>query len=109
MKRFALHGKFVLYSGGADDRKNLPQLIKAFANIKAELDDIQTVFAGKMPEYHINSDKTLARTQGLGNSDLIFTSYLTDQKLVALYSKCRLYVLPSWHKGFGLPPLEAMK
>jgi glycosyltransferase involved in cell wall biosynthesis len=95
VKRFALHDKFVLYSGGADDRKNLPQLIKAFANIKAELDDSQPVFAGKMPEYHINSYKTLARTQGLGNLELIFTGYLTDEKLVALYGMCRLYVLPS--------------
>jgi len=109
VKKFALHDKFVLYSGGADDRKNLPQLIKAFANIKAELGDIQLVFAGKMPEYHINSYKTLARTQGLGNSDLIFTGYITDEELVALYSLCRLYVFPSWHEGFGLPPLEAMK
>ena len=109
VKKFALHDKFVLYSGGADDRKNLPQLIKAFANIKAELGDIQLVFAGKMPEYHINSYKTLARAQGLGNSDLIFTGYITDEELVALYSMCRLYVFPSWHEGFGLPPLEAMK
>lgn len=108
-KKFALHDKFVLYSGGADDRKNLPQLIKAFANIKAELGDIQLVFAGKMPEYHINSYKTLARAQGLGNSDLVFTGYITDGELVALYSLCRLYVFPSWHEGFGLPPLEAMK
>lgn len=108
-KKFALHDKFVLYSGGADDRKNLPQLIKAFANIKAELGDIQLVFAGKMPEYHINSYKTLARAQGLGNSDLVFTGYITDEELVALYSLCRLYVFPSWHEGFGLPPLEAMK
>jgi len=109
VKKFALNDKFVLYSGGADDRKNLPQLIKAFANIKAELGDIQLVFAGKMPEYHINSYKTLARAQGLGNSDLIFTGYITDEELVALYSMCRLYVFPSWHEGFGLPPLEAMK
>jgi len=108
-KKFGLHDKFVLYSGGADDRKNLPQLIKAFANIKAELGDIQLVFAGKMPEYHINSYKTLARAQGLGNSDLVFTGYITDEELVALYSLCRLYVFPSWHEGFGLPPLEAMK
>lgn len=109
VEKFALHDKFVLYSGGADDRKNLPQLIKAFANIKAELGDIQLVFAGKMPEYHINSYKTLARAQGLGNSDLIFTGYITDEELLALYSMCRLYVFPSWHEGFGLPPLEAMK
>lgn len=108
-ERFGLRETFVLYSGGADDRKNLPRLISAFASIKSQLGDTQLVFAGKMPEYHINKYRDLALQEGLDTTDLVFTGFVTDAQLIGLYNICELYVFPSWHEGFGLPPLEAMK
>ena len=39
---------------------------------------------------------------------MLFTGYVTDEELRALYSSCRLTVYPSVYEGFGLPPLEAM-
>ncbi|NIF29510.1 glycosyltransferase family 4 protein [Pantoea sp. Tr-811] len=107
--KFGLRETFVLYSGGADERKNLPRLIEAFASIKAEVGDTQLVFAGKMPQYHVDKYREHALAQGLSGDDLAFTGFVTDAELRGLYNICQLYVFPSWHEGFGLPPLEAMK
>jgi glycosyltransferase involved in cell wall biosynthesis len=38
----------------------------------------------------------------------LFTGYVSDEDLRALYSACRACVYPSLYEGFGLPPLEAM-
>ena len=39
---------------------------------------------------------------------IVFTEYLNDLELRALYASCRAFVYPSIYEGFGLPPLEAM-
>lgn len=107
--KFGLRDAFVLYSGGADERKNLSRLIVAFADVKREVKDVQLVFAGKMSQHIVERFRGEALAQGLAEDDLVFTGFITDDELVALYNTCRLYVFPSWHEGFGLPPLEAMK
>ncbi|MGE1084312.1 glycosyltransferase family 4 protein [Pseudomonas shirazensis] len=107
--KFGLHDAFVLYSGGADERKNLSRLIVAFAKVKQQVADIQLVFAGKMSQHIVERYRAEALAQDLCETDLVFTGFITDDELVALYNTCRLYVFPSWHEGFGLPPLEAMK
>jgi glycosyltransferase involved in cell wall biosynthesis len=40
---------------------------------------------------------------------IVFTGYVTDEDLRALYSSCALFVYPSLYEGFGLPVLEAMQ
>lgn len=107
--RFSLNRPFVLYTGGADERKNLPRLIQAFASLpKAVRQQHQLLLAGKMPESHIAALKREAHISGLSSSELIFTGFISDEELVQLYNLCKLYVFPSWHEGFGLPALEAM-
>lgn len=107
--RFGITRPFLLYTGGADERKNLPRLIEAYAALPQQLRVVhQLLFAGKMPESDISGFKQVARAVGLKNDELLFTGYVTDEELVQLYNVCELFVFPSWHEGFGLPALEAM-
>ncbi len=107
--KFGLDRPFVLYTGGADERKNLPRLIQAFAKLDASLRDRhQLLFAGKMSEGDRMGLTQEARKAGLREDELRFTNYVTELELVQLYNLCELFVFPSWHEGFGLPALEAM-
>lgn len=109
LKRFSLKDSFVFYTGGADERKNLNALIQSYADISKDLrESNQLVLAGRMPQSEVDRLKATAATAGLKQDELVFLGYIEDSDLVSLYNVCRLFVFPSWHEGFGLPPLEAM-
>lgn len=106
---FGIHNGFVLYTGGADRRKNLDRLIQAYAGLDAQMRaGLQLVLAGHMPGPQVAELQRIADDAGLGAQELLFTGFITDPQLVALYNECSLFVFPSWHEGFGLPVLEAM-
>lgn len=108
-QKFGISRLFALYTGGADQRKNLPRLIEAWAALSSSLRARhQLLFAGKMLEGDIVRFKHVARSAGLKGDELVFTGYVSDEELIQLYNLCQLYVFPSWHEGFGLPALEAM-
>ncbi|MGZ8152717.1 MAG: glycosyltransferase family 4 protein, partial [Methylovulum sp.] len=106
---FGINKPFLMYTGGADERKNLNKLIEAFAELPRDLrTQYQLVMVGKMPEMHVADLRGIMKGAGLNVFDVVFTSYVSDLELMQLYSLCQLFVFPSLHEGFGLPPLEAM-
>ncbi|MCF6187443.1 MAG: glycosyltransferase family 4 protein [Desulfobulbaceae bacterium] len=40
---------------------------------------------------------------------MLFTGFVADEHLSALYSGAEAFLYPSLYEGFGLPPLEAMQ
>lgn len=108
-RKLGLSRRFVLYTGGADERKNLPRLIEAWSKLSVELrQKNQLLFAGRIPDGHLAEFRHIAQQCGLKEGELLFSGYVSDDELVQLYNLCMLYVFPSWHEGFGLPALEAM-
>lgn len=109
MNKWGLNRDFILYTGGADERKNLPRLIQAFASLPVDLQQShQILFAGKFSDTQKSELMSIANAHGLGQHVLLFTGFISDLELVMAYNLCRLFIFPSWHEGFGLPPLEAM-
>ncbi len=41
------------------------------------------------------------------SKNIIYTGFITDQELVALYKSAGAYVFPTFEEGFGIPMLEA--
>lgn len=108
-EKFGILRPYILYTGGADERKNLPRLIRAFANLPhATRRSHQLVFAGKLLSNEVHKLQREAQSARLTGDEFILTGYVSDEDLIQLYSRCALYIFPSWHEGFGLPALEAM-
>ncbi len=89
-----------------EPRKNLPNTIRAFNQLKAEHPNINLnlVIAGKYgwKTEHMSQDLALDR------DDIIFTGFIEDNDLFVLYSEALALCYVSHYEGFGLPPLEAM-
>lgn len=94
---------YVLYVGSNKPHKNLPHLVQAWARVAS---DARLVIAGAWDERYPEA-KTIAARLGL-NERVLFRHAVAERDLPALISGAQLFVFPSVHEGFGLPPLEAM-
>lgn len=108
--RLGLKSSFVLYTGGIDHRKNIEKLIEAYGLLpKAIRRKHQLAIICTIQDADRKRLGKLAQKVGLETGEVVFTGFVSETDLVALYNLCRLFVFPSWHEGFGLPVLEAMK
>lgn len=100
-QRYGISKPFILGLGSNEPRKNTANLIKAFEIIKeGHSSDLQLVIIGK--------PWSKQRDGYDCSEDIIFTGYVGDEELIALYNSTEVFVFPSLYEGFGLPPLEAM-
>jgi len=104
--RYDLPEHFILYVGTIEPRKNLTVLLEAFSNLQSAICNLHLVFVGKKGWLY---EGFFRRLRELGLEDrVIFTGYVPDEDLPAIYSAAELFVFPSLYEGFGLPVLEAM-
>jgi glycosyltransferase involved in cell wall biosynthesis len=106
--RLGVTGDFLLAVGTIEPRKNLRTLLQAFGRLASDgaaAPDVRLVLAGKIgwlaDELFADVASSPARER------VLFTGYVSDEELRALYSSCLAFVYPSLYEGFGLPPLEA--
>lgn len=96
-------GPFLLTMSSLAPHKNLPFLLRLWANVRAIHPHATLVVAG---------GKTTERgaiAAEAGDPDGVhFTGFVPDSDLVAMLSACEAFLFPSLHEGFGLPVLEAM-
>ena len=97
---------YVLYVGNVKPHKNISTLLSAFAQIRAQRDDLELVFVGGS----CKEDKSLSeQAQRLGIIGAVRDlHHVSDEELVCAYNGAEVLVLPSLYEGFGYPALEAM-
>ena len=89
--------------------KNLFRLARAFKSFNDESKEkYQLVFGGANAGEHKN--KILESVNAASDTDknFVFTGYIDDADLPALYSLADIFCFVSLYEGFGLPVIEAM-
>jgi len=105
--RHNLSGPFILSVGTLEPRKNLVRLVEAFALLKKRPRLVHRL-AIVGPRGWLYRD-LFRKVESLNLKDeVLFTGYVENRELAALYNAADLFVYPSIYEGFGLPPLEAM-
>ena len=109
--RYGLNDRYILYLGGLDLRKNVPQLVRAFAHLYQQMGDpkLQLMIAGKPDKLGaaLFPDSRPVAVD-LGMTDHIVHRFIEEEDKPAIYSGASVFVFPSLYEGFGLDPLEAM-
>jgi glycosyltransferase involved in cell wall biosynthesis len=103
-RRYALDSPYVFYVGGWEARKNLPFLLRAFAD--AKLSPLQLVLAGGNTAER-TAIEALADSIGVRQQAKLI-GVVPDDDLPALYAEATCFVYPSMYEGFGLQLCEAM-
>jgi glycosyltransferase involved in cell wall biosynthesis len=109
--RLRLPGRFWLYLGGYDYRKNVEVLIEAYAAARRKRTLPPLVLAGHIPQKstRVTCDVFGAvRKTGLGSDEILMPGRISAGDLPDLYRASALLIYPSLMEGFGLPPAEAM-
>jgi alpha-1,3-rhamnosyl/mannosyltransferase len=97
----------VLYVGTQLNRRNLPDLVRAFAPLARADARARLVIVGENRTFPRQDPIAVApRPRACGAVDV--RPWVSDDELTALYGRATTFAWLSTYEGFGLPPLEAM-
>lgn len=102
LRRFDLKPPYIFYVGNAHPHKNVEGLIEAFLQLRKKYQYLTLVLAGSN---HYFWERVKKENQ---YKDIKFVGNVSDEELVAFYKNAKVFVLPSFEEGFGLPIIEAM-
>lgn len=95
---------YILMVSGEAPSKNLPRALEAYAALGQNRPRL--VIAGVATAAHPHFQQ-LATRLGVGGA-VEFLRRISDEQMISLYRRARLFFLPSIAEGFGIPLVEAM-
>lgn len=106
-QKFGIKGRYIMCTGGDDERKNIAKLIEAYAALPKDiLEKYQLVIVCKLSPDAVQRYTEMAVRLKLSNR-LVLTNFVSDEELLYLYNLAVLMAFPSTYEGFGLPVVEA--
>jgi glycosyltransferase involved in cell wall biosynthesis len=97
----------VLFVGSLFNRRHLPILIEAFAQVVQQLPDARLALIGDNRTYPRQNLQAYAERFGLSEC-VNFYGHLPEPELYDCYRRATAFVFLSEYEGFGMTPLEAL-
>jgi glycosyltransferase involved in cell wall biosynthesis len=110
-RQVGIHGQYVLHVGGFYERKNVPALLRAVAQLRArgKWRDRQLVLAGAEAPGFVGAAEIHRTIAELGlTPHVVLPGRVPDDLLPGLYANAALVAMPSLYEGFGFPIVEGM-
>lgn len=109
-EKYGLADPYLLYVGRLEKKKNIGNIVKAFALARASQEDatggLKLVLAGSSGNQYEEIKKII--TDLKLEKEIILTGYVAQEDLPKLMAGARAFIFPTLYEGFGLPILEAM-
>ena len=105
--RFGVPGRYVLYVGQFDPRKNMRGLLRAFSAAADRDHDLRLVIVGELGKLSSHLREAL-ESERAPRDRVILTGFVDEPTLAALYAGAECLLHAALLEGFGLTALEAL-
>lgn len=105
LEKYDLPNEFILYIGRLETKKNVQNLLKAFALLKDK--NCHLVLAGRPGNFGYEEIEHLSQNKEMKNR-VHLLGYIRQHDYAKLLACAHIFVFPSKFEGFGIPVLEAM-
>ncbi len=111
-RKYKIKNDYILFLSTLKPSKNIEELVEAFASLANDSEfkrmyaNLQLVISGKKGWMF---DSIFEKVKEIGlEKKVIFTDFVADDDVPALMAGAKIFVLPSFWEGFGIPVVEAM-
>lgn len=101
-KRHGVDGRYVVYTGTVEPRKNIMALLSSWSFVRKVHGELELVIAGRWGWGSREMKTLLSETPGVK-----WVGSVPEREIQSAVAGADLLVYPSLYEGFGLPPLEA--
>ena len=107
LEKYSIAGDYILAVGSIQPRKNIARLIRAYTLMLSQHPGPKLVIVGK--QAWLSEETLKAAALSSARESIVFTGYVPESDLAALYTGALCFAYPSFFEGFGIPLLEAMR
>ena len=106
LSRAGITPPFVAFAATIEPRKDVPNLIRAFARVARQRPELKLVIAGR-DGWGTEAVRDAAAHSGV-TTRILRVGWMADDVLPAFFRRAEVVAYPSLEEGFGLPALEAL-